>query len=380
MKPDHKTISDFRRANKKALKLIIKQCARLCLKLGLIEGNTLFVDGSKIRANASINNTFTKEKADRLLQNIDQRIEQILDECDRVDAQEQSDPSLITLQEELKNKQALKSKVEAVLKELKEEGKTSLNATDKKCVKVKGRQGTHAGYNSQIVVDNQQGLIVNSDVVAQSNDSNQFSPQIEQAQEVLGHPCKNACADAGYVDADDLKKIADQNIKVIVPSQKQAHQRKVSPFDKEHFSYDPKQDGYICPIGQVLPYAYFDAYKNQRVYQIPNKALCLACQNYGICTKAKYGRRIKRLKNEESKLKLEKQFEQKQSQQIYRLRKEKVEHPFGHIKRNLGVTAFLLRGLDGVKAEMSLLASCFNILRLLTIYGGTQQFIAKLST
>ena len=52
LKPDHKTIANFRKNNKSALKNILKQCARLCIKLGLIEGNTLFVDGTKIRANA----------------------------------------------------------------------------------------------------------------------------------------------------------------------------------------------------------------------------------------------------------------------------------------------------------------------------------------
>lgn len=54
LKPDHKTIAEFRRNNKSGLKCVLKQCARLCLKLDLIAGNTLFVDGTLIRANASI--------------------------------------------------------------------------------------------------------------------------------------------------------------------------------------------------------------------------------------------------------------------------------------------------------------------------------------
>ena len=57
------------------------------------------------------------------------------------------------------------------------------------------------------------------------------------------------------------------------------------------------------------------------------------------------------------------------SQAIYKLRQQKAELPFGHIKRNLGVDAFLLRGLDGAKAEASLLASCFNIRRMITLIG-----------
>jgi hypothetical protein len=59
-------------------------------------------------------------------------------------------------------------------------------------------------------------------------------------------------------------------------------------------------------------------------------------------------------------------------QAIYRKRKEKVELPFGHIKRNLKVDAFLLRGLKGVDAEMSLLSTSFNISRMITLLGVTK--------
>jgi transposase len=367
--PDHKTIARFRKNNRDALKNIFRQCVRLCIELDLIDGNTLFVDGSKIRANASIGNTWTAAKCERYLKKVDQHIESILSECDTIDEQEQDRPSLVKLKKELQDKEHLKSRVQGVLKKLQEGKKDSINTTDPDCVKVKGRQGIHAGYNGQIVVDEKHGLIVHSDVVNESNDVNQFAHQIEQANQTLGHNCTNACADAGYSDIQELKKIDDQHITVIVPSQKQAHDREVKPFDKKQFHYDEPNDRYICPRGHPLSYTFFDKNKQHKVYQIINKSLCLECPYFGLCTKAKYGRRIRRLVDEDLKLKLERQYNQESSQAIYKLRKEKVEHPFGHIKRNLGVTSFLLRGLEGVKAEMSLLASCFDITRLINILG-----------
>ena len=69
------------------------------------------------------------------------------------------------------------------------------------------------------------------------------------------------------------------------------------------------------------------------------------------------------------KQRLEAQYQEPASQEIYARRKEKVEHPFGHIKRNLKVTAFLMRGLKGVHAEISLLGTCFNLARMITILG-----------
>ena len=369
LKPDHKTIAEFRRKNKKALKRVLKQCARLCIELDLVAGNTLFVDGSKIRANASIKKTWDKKRCEKHLKKIDKRIEAILSECDAVDEREEGEPSLVEMGEELKDKEKLKSKVEGILKKLEERGEKPINATDSECRQVKSVQGSHAGYNVQAVVDEKHGFIVSSDVVSDSNDLNQFASQIDQAHEVLGKKCKNACADAGYADTDELEKIDKQEIRVIVPSQRQVLKGEAKPFNKAKFRYDREKDCYICPQGHRLIYSHFDKQKRHRVYMVSDKSLCLSCCYFGICTKGKKGRRIRRLHNEEVKEKLEAQYEQPESQEIYRLRKQRVEHPFGHIKRNLKVNAFLLRGLDGVKAEMSLLASCFDIARMITILG-----------
>jgi len=231
LKPDHKTIAEFRRRNKKFLKKVLKQCARLCIKLDLIAGNTLFVDGSKIRANASIKNTWDKKKCEKYLKKIDKRIEAILSECDAVDDREEGEPSLVEMKEELKDKEELKSEVEKTLKELEEKEEKSINTTDSECTRIKSVHGTHAGYNAQAVVDEKHGLIVNSDVGSENNDLSQFANQIDQANNTLGKKCETACADSGYADTDELEKIDKEEIKVIVPSQRQASKKEPKPFN-----------------------------------------------------------------------------------------------------------------------------------------------------
>jgi hypothetical protein len=89
LKPDHKTIAEFRRKNKKALKKLLKLCAQVCIKLNLVAGNVLFVDGTKIKANASI-------------EALDRRIDELLDECEAVDVEEEGSPSCVAMPEELK--------------------------------------------------------------------------------------------------------------------------------------------------------------------------------------------------------------------------------------------------------------------------------------
>jgi transposase len=369
LKPDHKTIANFRKNNKSALKKVLQQCARLCVKLDLIEGNTLFVDSSKIRANASIKNTWTEDKCKRYLKHIDAHIESILAECEAVDEREEDQNSLVEMKEELKDKEYLRAEVNKIVHQLKEENRQFINTTDPDCTRIKSLSGSHAGFNAQIVVDEKQGLIVSSDVVSENNDSNQFARQVKSANETLGDNCEIACADSGYAHTEELQKVDAQGIKVVVPSQRQASERESQPFDKEQFQYDRQKDCYICPEGQKLTYSHFDQRKKHKVYKIPNKFLCHNCRQFGVCTTSKEGRKVIRLINEEIREKLEVQYEQPESQAIYQLRKQKVELPFGHIKRNLAVGAFLLRGLEGVKAEMSLLASCFNLARMITILG-----------
>jgi enamine deaminase RidA (YjgF/YER057c/UK114 family) len=362
LKPDHKTIAEFRRKNKEALANVLKQCAQICIKLNLIEGNTLFVDGTKIRANASINKTWTRKKAQKALKHIDERISDILTKCDVIDEAEQG--SLVTMDEELKDQKTLKARIKGILQEIKEEG--SFNTTDPECTSIKKGKNFYTGFNFQSTVDKKKGLILSVDVVSENNDLNQFASQINKANEISGKKCETACADCGYASTDELEKIDNQEIKVVVPSQRQVAKKEPSLFAKERFTY--QDDYYLCPQGHRLTPYRLNKNKN-KVYRITDKKICLACPHYGICTTSPTGRTISRLLKEEVRQRLEAQYEEPSSQEIYKLRKEKVELPFGHIKHNLKFDSFLLRGLKGVKAEASIIGTCFNLVRMITLLG-----------
>lgn len=368
LKPDFKTIAEFRRNNKAALANVLKQCVRLCIKLGLIEGNTLFVDGSKVRANASINSSWNEDRCSKRLEKIDTRIAGILSECEQADQSESDEASLVKMKKELADNEKLRAKVLGILNKLHAEDRKSINSTDPDCAKIHGRQGSHAGYNAQTAVDEKHGLIVSSDVVNANNDLHQFARQIEEANETLGKNCQTACADAGYNCVDELEKIDKQNIKVIVPSPKQASSNESRPFDKCNFKYDYDSDSYTCPQGHVLKYSSTNYQKRHKVYRI-GSSICSQCCHFGVCSNNPRGRTVTRILKEELAEKLAVQYEQPESQKIYDLRKQKVELPFGHIKHNLKVSGFLLRGLAGAKAEMSILSSCFNIARMISLIG-----------
>ena len=201
--PDHKTIAEFRRKNRSPLADVLKQCAHICIQLNLIEGNTLFVDGSKFKANVSIKKTWDKNKAQRAFRHIDQRIVELLNKCDEHDEAERASGSLVKMDQEFKDQEVLQAKVKSILKELEAEKLTSLNTTDPDSTRINSLSGTHAGYNVQSVVDEKHDLILSADVVSENNDFNQFAQQIDKANELLDQQCQVTCADSGYASTTE---------------------------------------------------------------------------------------------------------------------------------------------------------------------------------
>jgi hypothetical protein len=274
--------------------------------------------------------------------------------------------------------QNLKSRVKQALDAFQEADRQPTNQTDPDCAIMHSIQGSHASYNVQSVVDDEHGLIVHAEAVNDASDAHQFARQIDQANAFFEKPCAAACADAGYADTEELAKIDGQGIKVIVPSRRQALHEQEGPFSKSHFTYDPDQNCYRCPEGHLLRYDGTEKKTGKRHYLIKNKHLCLCCKHYGQCTTSKKGRKVTRLYNEETRQRLEAQYLEADSQAIYARRKTRVEHLFGHIKRNLKTDAFMIRGKEGVQAETSLLATCFNVVRMITIFG-VRGLIEKMS-
>ena len=385
LRPDHKTIAEFRRRNKEGLKKALKLCARLCLNLGLIEGNILFLDSTKLRANAGKGNLHKKKWYEEQLKEIDLRIQQLLNQCEQIDKNESQCGSLVVMPKELAKANKLKESIENALAEFKERGdrtkdgkERQVNLIDPQSVMVKSPQGTHCGYSMQTVVDDKNGLIVHTDVVSEPNDSNQIAIQICGAEADLERECKTACADAGYSDTTEIAKLESTQRTVVIPSQLQAAHKETEagPFDKAKFSYDADSDCYLCPQGHRLIFRRFENKTRQRRdYRIDEPGKCRSCSHFGTCTKSKQGRTITRHPSEELREAVSNRFEQPEIAEIYKRRKTRVEHPFGFIKKVLGYGQFMLRGRQGVRAEASILATCFNLRRMITLLGGVSGFL-----
>lgn len=131
-----------------------------------------------------------------------------------------------------------------------------------------------------------------------------------------------------------------------------------------------------CPEGHILSQYTVDNEKKRYRYKISDAAHCHECCRFGTCTTSKYGRTLGRLFFEATSQQVEQNLAADEPVGVYKLRAQRVEHPFGHLRRTLSLRSFLMRGVKGVGAEMSLYASVFNVRRMITLLGGVSPFIA----
>jgi len=133
-------------------------------------------------------------------------------------------------------------------------------------------------------------------------------------------------------------------------------------FSKEEFHYDPQNDVFICPGNQQLHPRYRSTGGElDRIYYC-NRDACRHCELKSRCTTNPY-RQVARSIDEEVLDRMETRL--KANPEILRQRREIVEHPFGSIKQWMNQGAFLMRGLEKVRAEFSLTALAYNMTRVL---------------
>jgi hypothetical protein len=136
-------------------------------------------------------------------------------------------------------------------------------------------------------------------------------------------------------------------------------------FRKDEFRYDPDRNVYICPAGETLSPNHVGKSRDLKKIDYSNPTACRACPLRSRCTTSQ--RRVSRLENEAVLDRMAARL--KARPELLDRRRETVEHPFGSIKQWMNQGAFLMKGLDKVRAEFSLTALAYNLRRALNILG-----------
>jgi transposase len=324
--PDFRTIADFRKRHLSALRGFFEQVLRLAREMGAPRVGRVALDGSKVKANASKHKAMSYGRMRDKQQQLRDEVKQLLAQAEAADAADDAEygpdqrgdelPAELQRRESrLKRIREAKRALEARAKEeamaagqpvesAKPDPKVQYNFTDPDSRIMHSPDGFVQAYNVQIAVDELQ-LIVGQAVTQDTNDKQQLLPMITTIAQQSGDTPTQLLADAGYCSDDNLAALADTTIDAYIATRKQRHSEKPGP----------------CPRGPL-----------------PKNAT-----------------RVDRMARK---------LQTTTGTAVYAARKTIVEPVIGQIKHARGFRQFLLRGLEKVQGEWSLVCATHNILKL----------------
>ena len=349
--PDHDTIATFRRRFLKEIEGLFVKVLELAREMGMLKMGTVALDGTKIHANASRHSALSYEHAGKIEAQLKAEVAELLARAEAADAADVPDgmsiPDELARREERLAKLAeARARIEARAKERFEREKTEhearlaareakaeatgkkpggkppqppvegarptdqINLTDEasRIMPVAGG-GFEQCYNAQAVVAAGSLLVVAAQVVQAPNDKQQIEPMLDKIAalpEQLGRP-ETLLADNGYFSEANVALCAAAQIDPMIALGRQSHYPSLS----ERFAEAPPA---------------------------PEKPTPLEAMSHRLQTPA--------------------------GKKLYALRKQTPEPVFGIIKSVMGFRQFLLRGLDNVQGEWTLVTMAWNMKRM----------------
>src|SRR6266508_1894666 len=377
LRPDFKTIADFRKDNGEGIKGVVVEFRRWCLAAGLYGQEMVAVDGSKFKAVNSKERNFTRKKLSQLMARERAKISEYLEAVAEADEAESEEPALSVeqLQEKIAGLERYLAEHEALERELEASGESQVSLTDPDAKLMKTAQGSEVSYNVQTVVDSKHKLIVAYEVTNERNDLGQLAVMAQQAQEALQVEELTVLADGGYYEGTALKECEEAGVTTYVPQPQSREAKRRGIFEQKQFRYDQQRDLYVCPQGEELR---FRSKKNERgkEFKVYKTKACAGCPLRAQCTTSKYGRKLVRWVDQEVIERL--QARNRGRPELLKLRKTLAEHPFGTIKWGMDQGFFLLKGMRKVTTEFGLTVLSYNLKRVTNILG-VEQMISLLA-
>ena len=370
LKPDFKTIADFRRDNRAAFRSVFRQFVLLCRRLDLYGRELLAVDGTRIKAVNNKDRNFTRSSLQDFIRAADERLDDYLRRLDEGDIEEGGTGGgtrTKNLAEKIEALRQKRGRYGAMLAELERTGENQISLTDPDSRAMAAHTKVGVGYNIQIAVDAKNKMIVEQEVTNQVVDMGLLTETAEPARAILDVEHIDVVADRGYFKIEDIEACEKAGMTPYVPQPQRGSSVKNGLFRKDEFRYDAARDVYVCPAGEALSRNHESTLRDLKRFHYTNPAACSACPLRVRCTTTADRRQVTRLENEAVLDRVAARL--KARPWVLDRRREVVEHPFGSIKQWMYQGAFLTKGLEKVRAEFSLTALAYNLRRAINIVG-----------
>jgi transposase len=368
LKPDHNTISNFRRDNPKAIKKVFRETVKIAKYFDLIGGTLIAGDSTKLRAQNSKKNNFNQKKIDRHLEYIENKLKeynQALAESDG-DKKEQ-------IEKEIKKQNQRKDRYKKLEKQLKETGQTQISTSDPDSRQMIIRNNiTEVAYNAQTTVDSKHNLPVDYKVT-NNNDSKAMGNMIRRAKTILRNNRFTALYDKGYHTGSEFAIADGLEIETLVaiPAIPRSSNAPDMRYNVENFVYDEEEDCYFCPEGHKLKSngVWYWTWNNAYRFRQFRTPACKRCTVKAKCTKAKQNGKIIQRSEYTNHLEANKK-RVRENKELYRKRQQIVEHPYGTIKRQWGFSYVLTKKyIERASADIGLMMVAYNLRRIINIVG-----------
>jgi transposase len=412
--PSYRTINRFRVDPdvKDILRELFVQFRSHLVKEKIIDNEAIFIDGTKIEANA---NKFTfvwkksiKNFSDKLIENSNKMYDELLQKeiipaIEQENSEELSINELEDIVEKLDEKvneynqkieeceigserKKIRSKrkyPKQALKKFKEFIKRKNNY--EKAMEILGDRNSYSktdpdatfmrmkddymkngqlkpGYNVQIATEGQYALAY--DIFPNPTDTRTLIPFLDKIESQFFQLPKYIVADAGYGgEANYIDIIENRNRVPLITYNSYLRERKrkykKDRFNTANWDYNAEHDYYVCPNGQKLTFQYHshrtDRYGFKRKLKVYQSENCDSCPLRSYCTRAKEGNHRKLYINElweKQKEYIRVKLSEEETGNIYKKRKIDVEPVFGFLKANLSFSRFSVRGKSKVENEL----------------------------
>ncbi len=362
--PDHDSICEFRRQNKKGIESAFVKVLQLARELKLTRVGTISIDGTKILANASKHSAVSYERAGQMIEQLQLEVHELLEKAETADAQERScgldlpaelarrEKRLEALREARRVIEQRAQEVAAAKQNQYEEkvaerqtqrekggkprgpepqppssepdAKSQYNFTDPESRIMKAGSSGHfeQAYNAQAAVD-QNMLIVGAHLTQAPNDKEQLVATLAVVEPSIRKEVGVVLADSGYYSEAAIQGVEqtpegrESGVKVYAAVERQSHHRTIEDLLQKE---DP-----AAPGENATP-------KERMAHRLKSKA----------------------------------------GRELYRLRKQTVEPVFGIIKEVMGFRRFRLRGRENVSLEWKLVCLSYNLKRMFVLRNQAQ--------
>jgi transposase len=412
--PNHSEIARFRSKRlPECAQALFYQIVDKLSTLGEICFEHLFVDGTKIEANANKYTFVWKNNTTKYEARVDAKLEKLLPELadkygvfpgEAKGLRAETEGLLAETKELLaalegkvnfpfvhgrgKRKSELQKDIEALQELLKRKaeyaalqatfgGRNSFSKTDPDAtfMRMKDDHMHNAqlkpGYNLQIGVEGE--YITGVHVCAERNDQLALIPLLETMEQNTGKVYEDVTADAGYESEENYTYFEGKSTECYIKPQNYERSKtrkyKGNMALRENMAYDPELDEYTCQAGKKLRVIHTGTHKSKSGFTSEITTYeCESCEGCAFkesCTKAKGNRQLKVSKKFiEQRAKSLERITSATGVQLRKNRSIQVEGTFGVIKQDYGFRQCLLRGKRKVFTEILLVAMGYNINKL----------------